>query len=275
MSTRTAISHGDSSAILTGTCAHPAGYAEVGGDCDATEFAVNPDQIELCNGHDDDCDELVDTEDDSLVGGDVWYEDADFDGFGDVTTGTFLCDRPDGWVDNGEDCDDANVHVHPGNPETCDDVDNDCDELTDDDDPDVQGEVEIYADTDGELFGDASASRSACTVLPGYVRTRTTATTRRPTSEKALRWPTATTTATATAGRGVRRVQPGPSDALVDGDCDITDASIHPGAPGSAQPRQRLQRSPGRGRPRTRVHGLVRRQRSRRVRDVERHSRKL
>merc|ERR1712188_188470 len=34
--------------------------AEVGGDCDDTNALVNPDQVELCNGIDDNCNGVVD-----------------------------------------------------------------------------------------------------------------------------------------------------------------------------------------------------------------------
>ncbi len=131
---------------------------------------MNPDATELCNDRDDDCDLLVDTDDPSLLGGTVWYTDHDFDGYGDALTGTLECEQPEGTVDNALDCNDDEIQQHPGQPETCDNVDNDCDALLDDDDPDVQSDLVFYADADGDTFGDPAAIRSSCGDVPtGYV----------------------------------------------------------------------------------------------------------
>ncbi|MEZ4237209.1 MAG: MopE-related protein [Myxococcota bacterium] len=48
-------------------CDAPEGWARFGEDCDDTDAARNPGAIEVCNsGVDDDCDDLIDDEDDSL-----------------------------------------------------------------------------------------------------------------------------------------------------------------------------------------------------------------
>jgi hypothetical protein len=74
-------------ATTTTACSQPAGYAAVAGDCADDDPEVSPGADELCNEIDDDCDELVDSLDPSLVQGTVWYEDADADGYGDPATG--------------------------------------------------------------------------------------------------------------------------------------------------------------------------------------------
>ena len=42
------------------SCLLPSGYSAIGGDCDDTEAASNPDATEICDGIDNDCDSVVD-----------------------------------------------------------------------------------------------------------------------------------------------------------------------------------------------------------------------
>jgi hypothetical protein len=98
------------------------------GDCDDEDAARNPGAPEICNGIDDDCDSLVDGDDDDLVGDYVWYPDADGDGWGDEDGVVNDCTEPEGAVVTiGGDCDDGDPAVNPGATEICfDGVDNDC-----------------------------------------------------------------------------------------------------------------------------------------------------
>jgi hypothetical protein len=109
-------------------------------DCDDTRVDVNPDGVESCDGVDDDCDGATDED-----GADAstWYRDADGDGYGATETLT-ACDRPDGWAEGADDCDDAAAGVNPGVAELCDGYDDNCDGTIDE-----IGACSIDSDGDG------------------------------------------------------------------------------------------------------------------------------
>ncbi|MCB9760433.1 MAG: putative metal-binding motif-containing protein [Alphaproteobacteria bacterium] len=121
------------------TCNQPSGTVEVSGDCDDSDSAINPDADEICNGVDDDCDGLTDDDDGDLdtSTASAWYADADSDGYGDASTSSLACDRPSGMVSDDTDCDDADPDLNPGEPELCDFVDQDCDNVADEGLPDT------------------------------------------------------------------------------------------------------------------------------------------
>ncbi|MFZ8836851.1 MAG: choice-of-anchor B family protein [Flavobacteriales bacterium] len=58
--------------------------------------------------------------------GTPWYADADGDGFGDASLTTMACNAPQGFVSNGDDCNDASSSVFPGAPGTGQGLDNNC-----------------------------------------------------------------------------------------------------------------------------------------------------
>jgi len=116
------------------------GYDEVE-DCDDENAAVNPGAEEVCDGIDNDCD--LDVDEDT---GYTDYLDYDEDGYGDPDNSLFSCDEivPEGYVENDEDCDDADADLNQ------DDLDEDgystCDEDCDDEDPDVNPDAEEVFD---------------------------------------------------------------------------------------------------------------------------------
>ena len=75
-------------------------------DCDDANPAVYPNAVERCNGSDDDCDSLVD---DDAADVRPFYVDADGDGFGDPAVSQATCEAPSGYVDNDDDCNDADA----------------------------------------------------------------------------------------------------------------------------------------------------------------------
>jgi hypothetical protein len=104
-------------------------------DCDDGNADIHPGATEVCNEADDDCDGLVDGEDDSVdaSAGTTFYADADGDGYGDPLLPVAACDPGEGYVENDLDCADGDATVNPGAAEVdCDDLDNDCDEETPD-----------------------------------------------------------------------------------------------------------------------------------------------
>ena len=112
-------------AIATVACTAPADTTADATDCDDADAGVHPGASETCDGIDEDCDSAVD---DGAVDPTDWYPDNDSDGYGDEGgTPTAACDAPLGYVADDTDCDDSAGDVNPGETETCDTVDNDCD----------------------------------------------------------------------------------------------------------------------------------------------------
>jgi hypothetical protein len=148
-------------------CSAPSGYVADTTDCDDGDGAVNPGASEICDSIDNDCDGLVDDDDTSVTGTTTWYIDYDSDGFGGLRTTARSCVAPSGYVADNTDCDDSDASAFPGGIEVCDGADNDCDGTADEDD--ATDASTWYADADGDGYGDASSTTTACTAPSGYV----------------------------------------------------------------------------------------------------------
>jgi hypothetical protein len=84
-------------------------------------------------------------------------DDLDGDGYGDPTTARQVCPDAATGVENADDCDDANPLANPGAEETCNGVDDNCDNQRD------EGLlVSLYVDADGDGFGDPATGLSSC-----------------------------------------------------------------------------------------------------------------
>jgi MYXO-CTERM domain-containing protein len=72
---------------------------------------------------------------------------------------------------NSTDCDDTNSAINPDGFEVCDNLDNNCDTLVDDEDPtvDIYTSQMFFQDLDGDGFGDPEQSIWACSTPPNMV----------------------------------------------------------------------------------------------------------
>jgi hypothetical protein len=94
----------------------------------------------------------------------VFYEDADGDGYGVAGTTRYSCHTPEGYALQAGDCDDADAYVHPGAQELCNGVDDDCDGVAD------GGIVSTwYTDADDDGYGDPLTGIEACEAPDGSV----------------------------------------------------------------------------------------------------------
>jgi hypothetical protein len=133
-------------------------------DCDDEDPDIHPEAEESCNGLDDNCDGQIDEGVKTTI-----YQDADGDGYGDAAYAMGGCGDEPGWSTDPDDCDDSDLTIRPGAPETCNDVDDDCDGEID------EGAVDgltSYADSDGDGYGDPYVSSTGCTIPSGYTGDR-------------------------------------------------------------------------------------------------------
>jgi len=92
-----------------------------GSDCDDNRRETNPNQAEVCNSIDDNCDGAIDSGVTS-----AYFRDADLDGFGDANARIDQCFPPPGSSINANDCNDAVETTHPGQFEIANGVDDNC-----------------------------------------------------------------------------------------------------------------------------------------------------
>jgi hypothetical protein len=142
-------------------CSTPSGYVSDATDCLDSSFWVNPDATEICNGIDDDCNGAIDETFESLP----WFRDADGDGRGNPLIAITACFPPSGYVTDSNDCDDTDPEIHGDMFELCDEKDNDCDGIVDEE----LSDLVFYRDLDGDGYGTGLDMIIACAPVDGYV----------------------------------------------------------------------------------------------------------
>ena len=153
-------------------CEAPVGYVEDDRDCNDQDTSVSPIDPEVCATlYDDNCDGKVNES--TAVDADLWYADADHDGFGDENNTVPACTQPTGYVSESEsvDCDDTDEDVNPAGIELCNTLDDNCDGETDE--ATAADAPTWYVDIDGDTYGHNDATEVACTAPEGYVGTQT------------------------------------------------------------------------------------------------------
>ncbi|HJN77183.1 MAG TPA: MopE-related protein [Myxococcota bacterium] len=147
-------------------CWAPEFFIDNGLDCDDSDAAIYPGALEVCDEADNDCDTEID---EHVVP--TWYHDADGDGHGDRETALEVCDAPEGYVAEEDDCDDTDPEANPSMPELCNGKDDDCDGSRDE--PSAIDAPTWYQDSDRDGFGDSTVSKTLCHDIDGWVEDAT------------------------------------------------------------------------------------------------------
>jgi len=191
------------------------------GDCNDGNAAINPAATEICDGVDNNCNMMTDEgvqttyyrdmdgdgfgdplvtqmacsqpmgyvanntdcdDNDALeFPGQIWYLDADNDGYScnmlmiNDSCDSTQCTRPGGvWKAASElisitgDCNDSNANINPGVTEIANGIDDNCDGQTD------EGAVTYYRDMDNDGYGDPmNTTTGGASPPPGYVADNT------------------------------------------------------------------------------------------------------
>ena len=145
--------------LLASACAQnaPPGAVSNSDDCNDQSVDQNPAATETCNGEDDDCDGQTDEA--GAQGELPFYADADGDGYGILSAPVYACQPPIGTANNTNDCNDEVALINPNAAEFCNNIDDNCDQLIDNDpiDPSI-----YYEDLDGDGFGYIGQSVVSC-----------------------------------------------------------------------------------------------------------------
>ena len=152
-------------------CNQPSGHVTDDTDCDDTRATVAPGLTEVCDALDldEDCDGDADDNDSDVDTTTLftWYPDADDDSYGNPDGAPLVrCDMPAGFVIDSTDCDDTRADVSPDGLEVCDSVnaDEDCNGVSDDDDPGVDPSTltTTWTDEDEDGYGAPGTEDYVC-----------------------------------------------------------------------------------------------------------------
>ncbi|MFT4625489.1 MAG: hypothetical protein ACI8PZ_004157 [Myxococcota bacterium] len=97
------------------SCVGEPGWGRANTDCDDADPVRYVGALEVCDGVDNDCDDLVDDDDPGVdsVSAPEWFPDVDGDGYGWPVDGIVSCPAVPGRVANGDDCDDTDPRIGP------------------------------------------------------------------------------------------------------------------------------------------------------------------
>ncbi len=154
--------YGDAASALS-ACEEPEGYVLDATDCDDADAVSYPGAAEVCDLEDNDCDGTVD---DDALDERAYYEDGDADGYGNAAVTVSACGLPLGYAETDDDCDDADPLVNPGATESCNGLDDDCDDETDEGASDA---TTYFADADGDGYGNPADTTASCDPVAGRV----------------------------------------------------------------------------------------------------------
>lgn len=128
--------------VVTG-CSPGPGYAHVGGDCDDQNPDVRPGIEDPCDGIDNDCDQAIDEDGESIP----FYLDLDGDGVPGSLQFEACIPPPNAVFAPGADCNDLDATMYPGAAPTLEGVDNDCNGY-------ILGLEQLDGGCPGDLTGD-------------------------------------------------------------------------------------------------------------------------
>lgn len=141
------------------SCTPLANHVSNGNDCNDNAASANPIATEICDTIDNNCDGIINEGLDA-----TYYLDADGDGYGNVNVSQIACSQPTGYVLSATDCNDSEVTANPLAVEICDNIDNNCDGIVDE-----NMNMVYYLDSDGDGFGNPLQSQTSCLQPSGYV----------------------------------------------------------------------------------------------------------
>jgi hypothetical protein len=135
----------------------------LGADCDDSDPAIHSGAAELCNGKDDNCNGQ--TDEIGAQGCKAYFADSDGDGFGAGNPSCQCAADLAFPVTSSSDCNDASVAISPAASETCNQIDDNCNGVTD------EGGVScivFYVDDDSDGYG---GTDGACLCQPDAFHT--------------------------------------------------------------------------------------------------------